>query len=225
MPERITTRLRSALWWLTFWFLTGFLSVHFFLIQLSNMPVSPLKLNMANVLAAYVYPYFAQRWNFFAPQPPERDIFLLARARCICADTGGDEVTTAWTNVTDSLLIPLRKSRFTPLFLVEVGLSNAVIDYRNKLSNDSRATFEKDGQQFIRPVVPADVNPRDSEVMTRTALAALEIQYPHCTLRFVQLGLLMSVYPRFTERHNKDAKVEEALTLIDWQPAQRVSPY
>jgi hypothetical protein len=224
MNGQLSNIFRSFAWWSTFTFLVLFLSVHFFLIQLSNMPLSPLKLRLSNVIASYVSPYFLQRWNFFAPQPPERSLFLLARANYTCQDTG-KVMTSEWVNVSDSLLSALRKDRATPLFLVEVGLSNALVDYVNKIRDEPTATFEEDGQKYIRPLVPTNIVPRDTEFMTRTALATLEIQYRPCGLESIQLGILTDVYPRFTERNDRDAKSDQSLTLIDWQPAVWVTPY
>lgn len=71
----------TAAWWMTVSVCVVSFVFHFTCIQLANMPLSPLKLKYANQLDAYVNPFFTQRWNFFAPQPLDRDMFLIARAR------------------------------------------------------------------------------------------------------------------------------------------------
>jgi hypothetical protein len=77
--------MQTAMWRMTFALCGVILCVHFSAIQLANMPLSPLKLRLANVLDAYVNPYFTQRWNFFAPQPINYDVSLIARARVASA--------------------------------------------------------------------------------------------------------------------------------------------
>ncbi|HEX4960727.1 MAG TPA: DUF5819 family protein [Thermoanaerobaculia bacterium] len=212
-------------WWAAFGLLGLAYCVHFSLVQLSNMPLSPLTLNLDDVIRSYVSPYFNQRWNFFSPQPVQRDIIVVSRGRYRDPKTGG-EVITPWTDISPPLIASVKKHRLTPLFLVEIGLSNASTDYENKLGSDSRASFEKDGKNFLRQEIPASVDPLNLSVMTRTALATLQIDYPGTQFEAVQLGLVHYTYPRFTERHKKEARPQQLpLTLIEWQAARPVTPY
>jgi hypothetical protein len=225
MNTRVLKRLEIGLWWLCFVSCGAVFIVHFSLVQLGNMPLSPLKLNLAGAIARYVNPYFAQRWNFFAPQPIERDVFLVARARFHDPQTGSDEVT-GWVNVSDPLIAEVRKNRLTPLFLVEVGLSNSVLDFENGIAKNKDATYQKGDKTYLRPVIPPSVDPFNITVMTRTALATLQISFPNRRFDAIQLGLLNYTYPRFTERHRKMTVPKNLpVTLIDWQPAVTVAPY
>src|SRR6516225_8252672 len=82
------SKWKNAIWWIFFVACGACVIGHFSLIQLSNMPMSPLKLQMADVLASYVDPYFSQRWNFFAPTPIDHDVTLLARGQYLDSKTG-----------------------------------------------------------------------------------------------------------------------------------------
>jgi hypothetical protein len=74
-------RFANIGWWVAF-ILCGFtVLTHSFLLQVNNMPLSPLKLEMVDFLSSYVNPYFVQHWNFFAPEPPMEDEWVVARAR------------------------------------------------------------------------------------------------------------------------------------------------
>lgn len=216
--------VNSVLWWCSFALCGLVLIAHFSLVQLSNMPMSPLKLQLANIISFYVNPYFSQQWGFFAPQPVDRDVFLLARGRYMDKKTG--EVTTGpWINVSDGLIDALRKNRLSALFHVEVILSNAVVQYCNSLVDNPRATFKKDGQTYVKAQIPADAESIDMRVMKRTAIASLEIAYPDQPIEEIQLGLMTYVFPRFTVRYKAVADEPAAVTLVDWQPAEWVSPY
>jgi hypothetical protein len=219
---QMSDTMQTAMWWMSFTLCGTILCVHFSAIQLANMPLSPLKLRLANVLDAYVNPYFTQRWNFFAPQPPSYDVSLIARARV--ADIGGS-VVTQWIDITDPLIDAVRQRRLTPMFLVELTLSNAVISFENELASDPNASFEQEGKKYIRGQIPASINPLEMLVMRRVAVATLEIVYPGKAFDQIQLGLMRYHFPRFTERHKKEGTRKVQATLIDWQPATWVVPY
>jgi hypothetical protein len=221
MPER---RWKSILWWVGFAACGLGLVVHFSLVQISNMPMNPLKRKMAKLLDFYVNPYFAQRWNFFAPTPPTFDIVLLARGRYLDPDTAEIE-NSEWVDVSDTLIDALRKNRLTPLFHAEISLSNALVHFANYFRKDPRTFTEKDGKKYLQAEIPADVDPADMTVMRRTAMADLEITYPNITFESVQLGIMIYTLPRFTERHKGLAADPPAVALVAWQPAEWVPPY
>jgi hypothetical protein len=198
--------------------------VHFALIQLANMPMSPLKLSVFETVDRYVNPFFAQRWSFFAPQPIEHDSLLVARVRYRDPATGAP-VISPWFDITSPLIDSIRKNRLTPLFLVEIGLSNAVLEFENNAALDPRSSFVKDGQKYLKSQVSPAVDPIDALTMSRTALASLAITLPGKSFEAIQLGLVHNQYPRFTERHTPKKPEKLPLTLLDWQPASPVESY
>src|SRR5262249_4280437 len=156
-------------------------------------------------------------------QPIERDVSLIARGQF--RDERGDPVTTEWIDVTDPLIDELRHNRLTPVFLVELGLSNAVVTFDGAIQADPRATVKENGKRYIKSQIPASVDPLDMLVMRRTAVATLEIANGGKPMEQVQLALMRYVFPRFTERHKKETSTERQATLVDWQPATWVDPY
>jgi hypothetical protein len=225
MHEALDSTLKRVLWWATLCLLSLVFLVHFSLVQLSNMPLSPLKLGISEVVDGYVNPFFSQRWSFFAPQPIEHDTTVVIRGRYLDPSTG-KAVITPWLDVTTPLLDAVREDRLTPIFLVELGLSNVVIDLESRAVADPRASFQKDGKKYLREKISPEVSPVDVLLMTRTALASLEASMPDRKFEAVQLGLAHYDYPRFTQRHSSSAKPGPLpMTLIDWQPASKVAPF
>jgi hypothetical protein len=228
LNARPTTQFRNILegiaWWSSFLVLVLWLAMHFTLIQLSNMPLSPLKLQYSDAIDRYVNPFFTQNWQLFAPQPIDEDLALMARGRFRDPHTGLAQ-TTPWLNVTEPLIDEVRKNRLTPMALVELAEANVVVDFKNQLPIDPRASFVRNGKRFQKSPLPADVDPRDMTALTRTGLAALEIAHP--TLRFyqVQVGLSRYQFPRFTQRFRADAPDYSDITAVEWQPANWVAPY
>lgn len=214
----------TILWWVLLIACSAIFLVHFSLIQLGNMPMSPLKLNMNDELDAYINPYFSQTWNFFAPQPIERDTYLVARARYKDPKTGQD-VTTNWVEISTPLYAAVARNRITPLFLVELQLANALVNYSNRISSDPVATTQKDGKNYLLPEIPATADKVDLSVLTRTSLATLEMVYPDVKFESIQLGLVHYEYPRFTKRLEKEEHPKLEFTSVAWQPAVWVHPY
>ena len=216
---------KDIAWWAAFCALGALLVFHFSVIQIANMPMSPLKLMCDEAISRWVSPFFAQRWNFFAPQPIDRDTYILARAKYHDPVTK-QEVVTGWIDVLSPLIKEVKKDRLSPIFLVEVCMSNVTLDFQNELAKNKAATYEKDGKRYIKQNLPWTIDPFNTTIMARTALATLEITYPGKKFEQVQLGLAHYEYPRFTQRHSKRPPVSVApVTIIDWQPATWVAPY
>ncbi len=190
------------------------------------MALSPLKLEMVDLLADYVNPYFAQHWNFFAPKPPTEDTWVVTRARLAPAGSvSGTVQTTPWIDLTEPLIDAVAHDRLTPLFLVELGLSNAATSFMNRLSKNPAATVTKDGKAYLKNTVPADVDPMDLAYMRRTAIASLETQYPASAIRQIQVGIEIYRYPRFTNRNASAPPPKGSLITTPWASAQFVTPY
>jgi hypothetical protein len=217
-------RWQERIWWIAFWAIGIVMVAHFSLVQLYNMPLSPLKLSLTNQLNEYINPFFSQRWSFFAPTPIDRSYSLVARAQY--ADGNADHSrTTDWFDVSDPLIDAIRKNRLTPFFDVEIGVSNALISLANALPSDPDSTYQKDGRTYIKPQIPAATDPLDMMILRRTALAMLETANPGKTFQQIQLGVVVGVFPRFTERHDPNARTRWSFFSVGWQQARWVTPY
>lgn len=218
-------RLAGTAWWSAFVLCGLVVTGHFFLLQVNNMPLSPLKLEMINFLSRYVNPYFVQHWNFFAPHPPTEDTWVLARAKLDPLVGGHGAEATPWINITKPLVGAVARDRFTPLFLVEIGLSNAATAFMNRAGKEPRATHRRNGKSYLKAALPAGVDPADMEYLRRTALASLEIRFPRRGIQQVQISFEIYRYPRFTRRNGPAPASRPALVTTPWAPARWVTPY
>lgn len=224
MGKKYVARAYSVSWWMSFVLCGVLLVAHFSVVQLSNMPLNPITLEYGSFVHGYVNPMFDQKWNFFAPHPIDRDISLLVRGQYLDQKSGSLK-TTPWVDVTDPLIEALRRNRLTPLALVELGISNAVIGFENRMNKDPRAVVETNGKKMIRPIIPATIDPLDMDAMKRTGMATLEITFPGIPFKSVGLGLLKHEFPRFTQRDKQDNIFNGAITAVQWQKADWVAPY
>ncbi len=219
----VKTHRENMTWWLLFVCCTATLLLHVVMLLLSNTPLSPMKLRLTNTLDSYVNPYFSQRWTFFAPTPVSTDITLIARGRRTAQD--GAPVDSPWVDVTDPLIDSVRRNRLTPNFMVELGLSNAVIQFRNNLAQDETVSYEKAGKRYVRALLPSTVSPDEMAFMRRTAAASLEVTFPGRRFTSIQLALVSRDVPKFTERRNSSKQQAAQTTQIDWQQNSWVTPY
>ncbi len=222
--EKSKSALEAVAWWSSFAVLLAVLTFHFTMVQLSNMPMSPLKLQYGDLIEHYVDPLFTQNWQLFAPQPIDEDIALMVRGRFRDPRTGRSQ-TTQWLNVTESLIDQVRKNRLTPLALVELAEANVVVSFSNDLLMDPRAAVVRDGKRVLILPIPVRAYPRDMTVLTRTGLASLEIEFPGVKFSEVQVGLSRYRFPRFSKRFDPDTLDYAAITPVQWQPATWVAPY
>jgi hypothetical protein len=224
LSEKNKSALEAVAWWSSFAALLVLLAFHVTMIQLSNMPLSPLKLQYSDLIEHYVNPLFTQNWLLFAPQPLDEDIALMVRGRFKDPRTGRLQ-TTRWLNVTEPLIDAVRKNRLTPLALVELGEANVVVSFNNDLELNPKATFVRNGKRFLILPVPVDVDTRDTTVLTRTGLASLEIEFPGMNFSQVQVGISRYRFPRFTKRFDADTLDYATITPVQWQRAAWVAPY
>jgi len=218
----MNTTGQRVLFWGWALLLTAFLMAHFTLIQLANMPLNPIRLALSSTINAYVNPLFTQNWSFFAPQPVDNDLSIVVRGRY---SNGRTRTESSWTDVTDPLIDALRRSRLTPLQLEELMLSNAVVSFNNTINQSPTTTYLRNGTRYVRRIIPANVDPLDLGIITRTGMAVLERTYPSRQFTAVQIGVLVHQFPRFTKRDLPDTVGSTNFIRVQWQPAPFVTPF
>jgi hypothetical protein len=216
----------QGLWWSMALCLGILIIFHFAMVLCAVMPTSPLKAALGPLSVRYVYPYFGQNWNFFAPTPVDKTELLVARARWFDT-TRNAVVETPWADVNQPLIEQERRSRLSPLGLVQLGVSNSVMNYVNTISKDPRAsTLDKDGKtRIFRMPIPASIDPIDLSGITRAALSSFAVQYPGRRLQQVQIGVLIKTFPRFANRAQPDSASQQGLIYTDWRAAQEVPAF
>lgn len=221
---RVSRRMTSVAWWLTFIFLALVFAVHFSLVQMANLPLSPFQLKFNRGIYYWVHPYFTQRWSFFAPSPPDQNHLLLARGKYTAP--GGEVVTTDWVDVSTPFYEAVSRNRLTPLFLVEIGMSNALTEYVNYLGTNPGNIFGKDGKGAITQPLPANLDTLDVQYLTRHAAATLKVFHPELNFSEIELGVLTTHYPRFPDRHQEGwTDMTPSMFEIQWQPFPVVDPF
>jgi hypothetical protein len=208
-------------------FCTTLFITHFFLVIISNLPVSALTHFLRPVTQYYIEPYFDQRWTFFAPQPINKTETVVARAEYSDGNNKVPQVT-AWSDINESLVTEIRRSRFSPLAIVQLSLSNATVEYVNQISHQSKVISRDPNDPnkiFIHNPIPVGVDPIDRMVITRTAMASLAEQYPDKTFTRIQIGITVHELPDFEHRFDPDDPSKLSFLIIEWQQAPQVSVF
>jgi len=121
----------NPLFWIVLAFGVAAVSFHLGMIELANLPNNALSLKFSPIVARYVHPLFVQNWNFFAPTPIDASVTVYARAQTC---TGRSCTVTPWYDISDPLIDSERQNRFSSVAMIQLMLSNAAIEYKNKLS-------------------------------------------------------------------------------------------
>lgn len=214
--------LRKTSWWAAFALCCAVFAVHFTFVEIMNMPANPIKLQYYDVLEAYVNPFFTQNWSFFAPDPIANDLSLFVRAQRRGAD--GRMLQSPWYDVSDALIDASNGKPLSPIGSENLALSAAVVQFVNAINKTPSATFERNGQKYVKPHLKSSIDAADAMLMTRIGTAALLRQYGVIRLDRVQIALRLYRFPRFTERGKPDRPQDGHLVMLEWQPAPIVSP-
>jgi len=218
----LSQRVRDAAWWTTLVVASAAFLAHFFFVQLSNMPASPLKYELQNVDTAYVSPFFVQNWSFFAPSPVDRSLYLSAIAEYHDAKTGQLR-TTQWFGISEPLYEAVAANRLGAMTAVELMVANAVQSYVNAVGNDKRSRVILKGKQYVRTSMPASIDPLDLLLCTRISASVIERYYPDVHFTRIRIGIGTHLFPRYSKRFERDRGGKQYF-LVDWQPFPAVDP-
>jgi len=205
-------------------FLGLLLTVHFLFIIGFNLPTSPLTTPFRPMLVRYAIPYFQQRWTFFAPKPPTQTVTVVARAKA-WNDATKQNVETAWVDVSGPLVEQEKNSRMAPLALVQLGLSNATLQFVNDVGELARKDTSRDFSNSVEHPIAPDIDPLDFMAMNRTAEASLTIQFPDLKIDKLQVGVAVHDLPTFEDRFKPDDPQNVVFLALKWQDAQHIAPF
>jgi hypothetical protein len=200
------------------------LAVHFVLIQVANMPLSPMQLALNGPISHYVNPYFTQRWNFFSPNPPDDGTLLIVRGTYRLE--GQSQLITGWVDASTPFYNAVASNRLTPVFLVELGMSNALSSLMGVLSKNPAKVFGPSGTVPSKDPLPIALDPFDLAYLTRHGAVTLNLAFPNLKFDSIQVAVLKTHYPPFPERFNAEWKDSHpGIILFDWQTFPSVQPF
>lgn len=87
-----------------------FLTIHFSILFLYQLPDNPIKQQYSKNLGCYVDPFFTQAWTLFAPNPINSNMSLLFRFQIFDSEIRD---TTEWVDISEPMILMHRKSFFS----------------------------------------------------------------------------------------------------------------
>lgn len=195
------------------------LAWHVLALIVYNLPNNPISLSVSGPVDRYVEPYFAQAWNFFAPNPVDRDVEALYRVRY--RDAHGAVTALQWVSLNGSLNEMVRYDWLSRAMVVRGSVWASLDDFANNRFGDRPK--RPDG------TVSLDGQPYDLVALERTAMAMARVQIAGCAnCSFdVQIATVARRYPRFTHRYEAaDPAHEPQVTyLFPWVRGENVAPF
>lgn len=194
--------------------LLGLLLVHFTLVGLHVVPPNPISMRAQPAISAWVLPYFAQRWELFAPEPAGKSAWI--HVRCHVHDEDGEHLTP-WLDITTPLIEAHHRNR---------------LGQANRMLRASRPQLAIDRELERKAIKHLDTEP--SRRAARILADEAELQFEHgkahmqrlasaeCKRRFAGRGVVIdtvqarqvrSEIPAFGARHDTTSVEGQALTL------------
>ena len=171
----------------------GIAVVHGALLLVVNDASFGVKLWYERHASIYYSRALSQNWQFFAPQPVDHDVYVLARGRA------NDGTYTPWTNITKSLLTRVQANRLSRFETLLTGVSNSAISLENRyLSSRGQVPSSK----FL-----------DSLFLQRIASGAVLREFPLKHFETLEVRLRRVDVPEYTTRNPKSHRPESDLLL------------
>jgi hypothetical protein len=186
-------------------------SWHVFATAVYNVPENPISLAATPLVDKYMFPFFTQAWNFFAPTPMDNDSDALYRIRYRVAD--GRTVTSGWISLVETLNRQVRHNPLSPKALVREGLFSSIVD----AANNKFYYGELHSRGGRRRFADAAHQPYPIIALERTAMALVPLQLRRGTPYQIQLVTIVREYPRFSRR-NEDPGPDEMLATYATLP-------
>ena len=188
-------------------------TAHFALTTLYDLPSNPISVRYRALTNAYVLPLFSQNWSFFAPTPPNRDDFLIARYR-LAPDRHGVVRYSSWVSLSLALNTEVQGNRFSPIEIVQLMSSNVV--------NDMNPYFSRFVVRTLADtrLVPIGRFPVEMQMLYREIMASRDL-LPGVIrtgpVDAVQLGVVHHLYPRFSQRYvPDDPQQHNSINYLPW---------
>jgi hypothetical protein len=195
-------------------------ATHFALVVLSNLPANAISLQLRPLLIAYIRPLFAQTWTLFAPDPPDRDIYVVARYRIVDPHSSEERITP-FLDLSDAFERPATESPLSGFDMVKATLFGAAV----ALENDpiSHEHYWTSAQRAL--LADVEREPEPLVVLQRCAMAFARTQADLRNAVSVEIGLARYDFPRFTDfAKDDDPRAARDTVYFPWIPIADVAP-
>ena len=193
-------RDHSAIGWTSIAIVGFIVAAHLALTWLYNSPDNIVKIRYAQPLNSYFGRILYQNWSFFAPDPIDSDLSLLARARYRHGPV------TFWINISEPLIDDLHRSRFSSYEFVATSVMNAMLAARREAPAKHRVHTSSlmTSHYYLR-------------ALYRTGASVIQHMHPAQKFDLIQIAFSELVFPRFTQRRKSDSAGVIRIHALDWQ--------
>ena len=199
--------------------LAGAIAFHAVMSLLFTLPTTPLTVQYAPLINAYISPYFAQNWSFFAPNPPTEDDYVVAQYEVWTH--AGRRGFTQWINLSKTYNEAVIRDRLSPLEIVQLTISNAYGDV-------TRSSLFSDGKLIPRSDIVAEdpaTRPPALHTLERLAMAYFPRSGINGRLIAVRIGLYHHEFPRWSHRDAPDdLRANNSILMFPFTPREQVAP-
>ena len=208
--------------------LLALLSLHFGLTAAYLLPLNPIKLRLAPLLASYMQPFFAQDWQFFAPEPISETRLLFLSCRLRTAD--GASMETNWVDVTTPWWQAQAEWRFSPAAWLSRPQDYAVQRFFEQSEVLAQLERHRTARDSTLKELAAEVEMAERErhilarhLLTRLGAAYCERWYGAERTLASRFCLAVLRFPRFSARQLPDSAGTLHYYPLEWLPYEHVA--
>lgn len=196
------------------------LTFHFGMTLLYLTPVNPIKMATEGPIAAYMLPWFEQRWELFAPSPASTSRVLLVACR-----TQDGEADPPWHDVTTPLLEAKYAYRVTPsdrLHRVVQAATAMVLGLKRPIIDKMRARPD----DFKDDLIAIDKSDETRVGMGERTLTRIGSSYCDRLLGAgrtteVRARIVLRDLPPYSRRTDDERTGKVRVFDLEWQPHQQ----
>lgn len=193
---------------------------HFSMTLAYCLPATPLTTQYYAHIKSWIYPYLTQNWSFFAPNPPNKDDYVLVQYRY--QNPSGQVVDGPWINLSRTFNTACQQNRLSSLEIIQLMTSNAY-------SEATRSAIFKDGKidnEVLVKEFSSGQLPSSFRALVRTGMAYFPKAGIEGTPLSLRLAFLHHEFPRYTHRDEPDPQDEHnEITTFPFVPFEQVTSY
>lgn len=211
--------------------ISAVLAFHFIMTALYNTPFNPVKRDLDEVIVGYMSPFFSQDWHLFAPDPVDTDSGILVRSKV--RSEGGLRVTE-WADVTTPHITKIHGERMWPARVdrLPTGVKAQLESWPDPMLQkirDQKDDEQSDGAKREKgaedpPLSSAEKSAYENATRFARALATSEAKKRWGNaVEEIQIRVVSNEYPRFSQRHVREAKGKVTYYDLAWMKPVKVT--
>ncbi|GAB3802707.1 DUF5819 family protein [Virgibacillus kimchii] len=194
---------------------------HFSMVFLHAAPINPVKTSNLSTIERYIYPFFSQNWQLFAPDPVNVNTNILVQYK-----TQDGEVSD-WHNISKMLINANRKnpiSAYSKASRIPTGIYHGVFSENELISEYSDTVDNTEFKENVDTEKIEDRKKKQVDILYRFVSSSIPL-ISDAEIKEVNTRIVNINPVPFSERFNKNYEVESEYVEFGWRSYTQVTSF